>query len=116
MKVSVIQIGITSFIALWLTGCSMPKEIEQNEQFTQQVIETPHLIHNVEVPSLQGQAPYTVHYVSSDNSPTPRPTVVFVHGTLVDGSLSPGIFYNLTCSKSFVLFPLTVPDGEINLS
>jgi pimeloyl-ACP methyl ester carboxylesterase len=59
----------------------MPEEIKENETITQQVIETPNLIASHTLKVGQAEQPYPLHYVTSDSSHQPRPTVVFVHGT-----------------------------------
>lgn len=68
-------------LAIFLTACSMPKEIKENEDIAQQVIDTPRLIQNHVLYMKGADGEFKLHYVNSDPSDTARDTIVFVHGT-----------------------------------
>lgn len=98
-----------SILVITLTACSMPKEIKENEDIAQQVINTPRLIQNHVLYMKGPDGDFKLHYVNSDPSKTARDTVVFVHGTPGSWTAFARYFLNAELQKSFRITSIDRP-------
>ena len=100
---------LIGFFAMALTACSMPEEIEENEEIAQQVMNTPGTIQNHILYMKGPKGEFKLHYVNSDPSNTPRDTVVFVHGTPGDWSSFARYFQDDVFKDSFRIIAIDRP-------
>lgn len=96
-------------LAIFLAACSMPKELKENEDIAQQVINTPRLIQNHVLYMKGPDGEFKLHYVNSDPSDTSRDTVVFVHGTPGDWTSFASYFLNTEFKQSFRITSIDRP-------
>lgn len=77
----IIRFLLLSTSIVWISACSAPEEIKQNQVITEQVMQTPNLVHDHYIDAMSEGKSYQLHYVSSEDSKVDQSTVVFVHGT-----------------------------------
>ena len=106
---SYIKLCLISFLAILLAACSMPKELKENENIAQQVINTPRLIQNHVLYMKGTDGDFKLHYVNSDPSDTSRDTLVFVHGTPGDWTSFASYFLNAEFKQSFRITSIDRP-------
>ncbi|GAB3485436.1 alpha/beta fold hydrolase [Marinomonas epiphytica] len=84
-----------------------PKEIEQNGEITKQVLQTPNLIEHGYFNNLIPA--YQLHYIANQITNTPRPVVVFVHGTPGSWSAFSRYFLEAKLNQHFRLIAIDRP-------
>jgi len=100
---------LISLMAILLTACTMPKEIEENKEIAQQVMNTPGTIQHHILYMKGPKGEFKLHYVNSDSSNGPRDTVVFVHGTPGDWSSFARYFQDNALKQRFRLISIDRP-------
>ena len=105
---------VLSVTTLLLTACSMPKELDENEDIARQVANTPGMIQNHVLYISGPDGDFKLHYASSDPSKMSRHTVVFVHGTPGDRSSFARYFQNVTLKDRFRLISIDRPGWGIS--
>ncbi|ADZ89444.1 alpha/beta fold hydrolase [Marinomonas mediterranea] len=81
MKAFAQRVSLMTLCTIAVTACSVPEDIRQNQEKTDQVLETPDLVKTAYVDAQNSFGPYRLHYMSNDLHKKFRNTVVFVHGT-----------------------------------
>lgn len=104
-----LKLCLLSLFSVFLTACSMPKDIEENEAIAQQIINTPRLVQNHILYMKGPNGDFKLHYVSSDPTETVRDTVVFVHGTPGDWSSFARYFQDAPFKQDFRLISIDRP-------
>ncbi|ETI62594.1 alpha/beta fold hydrolase [Marinomonas profundimaris] len=104
-----LKFSLFSVLALLLAACSMPKELEENDEIAQQLMKTPGAIQNHVLYMKGSKGEFKLHYVNSDPSNTPRDTVVFVHGTPDDWTSFARYFQEEAFTNRFRLISIDRP-------
>lgn len=103
------KLCLMSLLAFFLGACSMPEEIQENEDIAQQVLNTPRLIQHHVLYIKGPDGDFKLHYVNSDPSETARDTIVFVHGTPGDWSSFARYYQDKALKNDFRLISIDRP-------